>query len=283
MARPVTNRSASADGRLSTASARMVLAMTPPTMLPSMSRRGDQTSGRLPSALASVPTMKPSCTAIVRPARPEDPSDHSRERAGSTADALNHRDSANSSASDRAASARQRPATAGWLLDDALGAKPGDLLAAQAERREHLLGVLAADGRRGAHGSRRLRELDGHAELSDLAELRMLDVDDHLAVVHLGIADHLLRIVDLAHADIGLDEQLVPFVAGARLDDRLDLAPRAFLFGIGGADELIGLARELQEIRPADGLAEVLPQPRLGAGDREQLVVARLVDRVVRV
>src|SRR5207244_2752802 len=146
MARPVTNRSASAGPRPSTARASVVLATTPATMLPSMSRGGERTPA---------------------------------------------------------------PGHGGRSLDDALGAEPGDLLAAQAERREHLLGVLAADGRRGPHGPRCVRQLDGHAELTDLPELRMLDVHDHLAVVHLGIADHLLRVVDLAHADVGLDEELV--------------------------------------------------------------------------
>ncbi|MGH7833210.1 MAG: hypothetical protein ACREQK_06170 [Candidatus Binatia bacterium] len=55
----------------------------------------------MPSALSMVPTMKPNCTAIVRPARPLSPSCHSRDSAGSTAVALNQSDSASSSAMER--------------------------------------------------------------------------------------------------------------------------------------------------------------------------------------
>src|SRR5437667_181882 len=169
---------------------------------------------------------------------------------------------------NRSASAGPRPSTARASV--VLATTPATMLPSMSRRRD-------------PHGPRCVRQLDGHAELTDLPELRMLDVHDHLAVVHLRIADHLLRVVDLAHADVGLDEELVPLVAGARLDDRLDLAAGAVLFRVGRADELIGLARELEEIGPVDGLAEVLPQPRLGTGDGEELVVAGLVDRVVPV
>src|SRR5262249_55815392 len=244
MASPVTKRRTSAGPRLSTASASAALATTPATMLTIIKARGDHTSGRLPRALASVPTMKPSWTAMVNPARPEASSDHSRESAGRTADALNQRDSASSSASDRAASARQRPATAARLLDDAPGAEAGDLVAAQAETGENRFRVLAGDGRGAPHRARRLRQLDGDAELPDLPELRMLDVHHHFAVAHLRIGDHLLRIIDLAHAHVGFDELFVPVVPVARLDDRLDLAPGRFFFRIRRPDELIGLPCE---------------------------------------
>src|SRR2546422_3889484 len=76
-----------------------------------MSVRGDQTSGRLPSALASVPTMKPAWTAIVSAALPLSSSAHSRSSAGRTAEALNQRARAPSSASERTVSCRQARVT----------------------------------------------------------------------------------------------------------------------------------------------------------------------------
>ena len=57
--------------------------------------------------------MKPSCTAMVSAAAPASPSSHSRTSAGRTAEALNHRQRASSSPSDRERSARQRAADPG--------------------------------------------------------------------------------------------------------------------------------------------------------------------------
>ncbi len=59
MQAPVTKRSASAGPTSSIQSASAPLATAPSAALPAMSSRGDQTSGRLPRALARVPTMKP--------------------------------------------------------------------------------------------------------------------------------------------------------------------------------------------------------------------------------
>src|SRR5262245_8834962 len=280
---PVTKRSTSAGTRLSTASATRALATAPSTALTAMRRRGGQMSGRWVTAAIRVPAMKPSCTARVRPALPAPASDHSRASAGSTAEALNQSDSASSSASDRSVSCRQRSAITarGTLFDDLALAHSRDLLRAQAEVLEDRLGVLAGERRRGAYGARGVRELDGHAELAHPAVRRMLDVDDHAAVVDLRIAHHLLDLVDLAHADIVLHQVLVPVVAIARADDRLDGLAGRRLFRVGGAHELIGLTGVLGEVGTADGLAEVLPEPRLGAANRQELVVARLVDGVV--
>src|SRR5688572_4529031 len=309
MATPVTKRSTSAAGRLSTQRATTPLESAPRTALPAMSSRGDHTSGRLPSALTRVPPMNPSWTAMVSPALPPSPSCHSLRNAGSTAEAENQSDSASNSASDSTASCRQRASTivaAGlarldaWaarsrcarlrtllfaalarLLDDFAGAQGGDVGGAEAEVLEDHVGVLAAERCRRAHAARRVGELDGHAELAYAALGRMLDVDDHLPMVDLRVVDHLLDVIDLAHADVRLHEPLVPVVAIARLDDLLDLVAGGGLLAVGCPHELVRLAREPLEIRPADGLAEVRPQPRLGAADGQQLVVARLVDRVV--
>src|SRR5206468_8712390 len=88
---------------------------------------------------------------------------------------------------------------------------------------------------------------------------------------------------NLAHADVRFYQPVVPLVAIPAADDPLDLAPGRFLLGVGRPHELVGLAREPREVRALDGPAEVLPQPRLGAADGQELAVARLVDRVIGV
>ena len=65
---------------------------------------------------------------------------------------------------------------------------------------------------------------------------------------------------------------------------RASISSRACdLLGVGGAHELVLLAGEAREVGPPDGLAEVLPQPGLGAADGEVLAVPGVVHRVVRV
>jgi hypothetical protein len=105
---PVRKRRTRAGVRLSTQTASRPFTTAPASAPTIMSVRGDTTSGRLERAAASVPTMKPACTAIVSPARPPSPSAHSRERAGSTAEALNQSDSASSSAVASKPRARHR-------------------------------------------------------------------------------------------------------------------------------------------------------------------------------
>src|SRR5712691_8708698 len=164
-----------------------------------------------------------------------------------------------------------------------LSAHAPDVLVGQAEAPERFVGVLTGPGPEVADAAGRLAELDRDAELPHLAGGRVLGLDDHAPVEDLRVAHHLLDVVDLAHADIVPDEDLEPVVAVARPDDRLDRRTRRRLLGVRRADEMVRLAREPREVRPADGLAEVLPEPGLGAPDRQQLAVARLVDRVVGV
>ncbi len=111
----------------------------------------------------------------------------------------------------------------------------------------------------------------------------MLGLHDHLPGLNLGIVEDLLDVVHLPHADVVLDEEVVPLVAGPRPDDRLDLLPRLDFFRVRGTDELVGKAAVLDEVGPPDGLAEVLPEPGLGAADREELFVLGLVHGVIRV
>src|SRR5215472_791462 len=124
---PVITRSTSAGPRLSTHSATAALASAAAAALHVISRFDDQMSGRLPSALASVPRMKPSWTAMVRLAVPPLPRCHSRRSTSRTADALNQGDRASSSATASAASTRQRAAPASGapeLDEDATGSQP---------------------------------------------------------------------------------------------------------------------------------------------------------------
>src|SRR5262245_40004006 len=196
-----------------------------------MTARAEKTSGRLVRALTSVPTMKPACTAIVSPAAPPSPSAHSRRSAGSTADALNQSESAKSSASESSASWRQARVTR-LLLDDLLSSEVHDVRGRDAEILQHVFGVLVGHRRRAADRPRRVRHLDRDADLADAPLGRVLDVDDHLAMVDLRVGDHLRDVVDLTDADVSLHQRLVPVVAIARLDERLDLAPRRFFLGV---------------------------------------------------
>src|SRR6266852_273457 len=119
MHRPVAKRSTRAGAKLSTHMASAPLSAAPASALQPMRARGETMSGRLASAEPSVPRMKPAWTAMVSPARPPSPSAHSRESAGSTAEALNQSERAPSSAAERRARAGQRPGAGsgggGWI------------------------------------------------------------------------------------------------------------------------------------------------------------------------
>lgn len=65
-------------------------------------------SGRLKRALSKVPVTNPSCTESVSQFAPLSLKRHSVTNAGTTADPLNHKDMANSSAMASSASVRQR-------------------------------------------------------------------------------------------------------------------------------------------------------------------------------
>src|SRR5215467_14415242 len=277
---PVANRRMRAGPRLETQRASAALVTAPNTIPIVITLRAEKTSGRLVRALSRVPTMNPACTAIVRPAAPPTVRSHSRLSAGSTADALNQSESASSSASESSVSWRQARVTRS-LLDDSLASERRDVGGGHPEILQHVVGVLVGHRRRAPDRSGRLGELDRDTDLPHAPLGRVLDVDDHAAVVDLGVGDHLGDVVDLADADVGLHEELVPLVAVARLDQRLDLAPRGLFLGVGRAHELIGRPRETLEVGPPDRVAEVLPEPRLGAADRQELSVPRLVDRVV--
>src|SRR4029453_5901217 len=224
--------------------------------------------------------MNPARTAVVRRAAPPSVRPHSRLSAGRTADALNQSESASSSASESSVSWRQAPVTRS-LLAESLPSEVGDLAGRHAEVLQYVLCMLVGHRSRAPDRPGRVRQLDGDPDLTHPSLRRVLDVHDHAAVVDLRVGDHLGNVVDLADTDVGLHEELVPLVAVASPDERLDLVPRGLFLGVGRAHELIRGPREALEVGPPYRVAEVLPEPRLGAADRQELVVARRVDGVV--
>src|SRR6266508_150469 len=143
--------------------------------------------------------------------------------------------------------------------DDLFVAQGLDVGGGEAALAQDGVGMLPRMGRGGAHGTGRSRELDGDAEFFDGAQGRVLDLDHHVAGLHLRVGDHLLRVVHLADTDVRLDEQLVPLVTILGPDDGFDLVPCLDLFGVGRPHELVVRPREAHEIGAPDGLAEVLP------------------------
>src|SRR3989441_7766508 len=164
-----------------------------------MTRREENTSGRLTSALASVPTMKPAWTAIMRPALPPGPSAHSWVSAGNTADALNQSERAKSSASERSASWRQAGVTPS-LLDDSLPLQLRDLGGRHPQIFQHVLGMFGGHRRRAPDRPGRVGELDRDTDLPHPPVGGMLGVHDHPAVLDLWVVDHLFDVIDLPDA-----------------------------------------------------------------------------------
>ena len=69
-------------------------------------------------------------------------------------------------------------------------------------------------------------QLHRQAELADRAELRLVDLDDHLARPdQLGV-ERLVEVEDRLDAAVVLVVEGAPLVAGAGAEDRGDLAPR---------------------------------------------------------
>ena len=83
------------------------------------------------------------------------------------------------------------------LSDHALGLPAGQIVARVAEQAdEDLLVVLAGLGRQPAHAARRLRQLERRARGLQAAVDGMVELDEHLAGLHLRIGDHLGHVVD---------------------------------------------------------------------------------------
>src|SRR5215470_14158603 len=78
--------------------------------------------------------------------------------------------------------------------DDLLLAEGLDVGGGEAELAQDGVGVLAYEGRGGAHRAGRPRELDGDAELLDRPQCWMLHLHHHVAGLYLRVGDHLLRL-----------------------------------------------------------------------------------------
>jgi hypothetical protein len=69
----------------------------------------------------------------------------------------------------------------------------------------------------------------------------MLELHHHVARVHLRVLHHLVGLVDLADADVGLARKSLPLVPRARLHDGLDLLARTDLLGMASRTNWSGL------------------------------------------
>src|SRR5262249_24781962 len=84
------------------------------------------------------------------------------------------------------------------VLHDLAPPQAGNHLVVVAERTQHLVGMLAALGRRIAGVARRAGELDRLVDDLDIAELGMVDAGGHAEVTHLRVLEHLVHLVDRA-------------------------------------------------------------------------------------
>src|SRR5215210_4311668 len=135
-----------------------------------------------------------------------------------------------------------------------------DLLGRVARVGQHIHRVLPERRRRAVHLRRRPRELDREAELSHLAELRLLVGDHHLALAYKRGLERLVEVEDRLDHRVVLVVERAPLLARLGLEDLGDLAMSV---GIG----LLELM--LDQVLTPDPLAEAGPELRLErpAGD----------------
>src|SRR5262245_19954021 len=160
------------------------------------------------------------------------------------------------------------PAAKLAVLHDLAPAQAGNRLVVVAERTQHLVGVLAALGRRIADVARRTGKLDRLVDDLDIAELGVVDAGRHAEVTHLRILEHLVHFVYRAARNAGCVENVDPFPA----------RPRADLFGdrrIEGDAILRSqlVRRELRvagEMLGSDRAAEALEDVLSGGGDVDE-------------
>src|SRR5579863_313128 len=160
------------------------------------------------------------------------------------------------------------------LLNCAVGAPAGDILGRVAKVGEDGVGMLAHLRRDRANRAWGLRELHRDADLFDRAAVGGRYFDDHVAGANLRVVFKLVEREHLADADVGLDQQVEPFVAGFSLEDRSEALahrrPPGLVVLIGG------------ELLDAERAAEVGVEPRLHRADRDDFAVASNVTAVVR-
>ena len=164
-------------------------------------------------------------------------------------------------------------ASVGSCAGPAIGARTEqlhDLLGAEAGLVQHLLGVLAERRGRGVDCPRGAGELHRDAQLPHRPQVRLLPLDDHLALAdELGVE----RLVDVEHR---LDHRVVlvveglPLGAGPRAEDLRDLRPRLRAVAV----ELLG-----DQVLALDAGAEARPELRLERAHRD-VAVGGLVGQI---
>ena len=111
----------------------------------------------------------------------------------------------------------------------------------------------------------------------------MVEVEGHLPVPDLRVVEHLGDGVDRPRADVRADQQLVPLLAVAGEEEGLELLARGGVRLARGPRKVAHLHPAVLEVGAADRVAEVVPEPRLGAADGDLFPVASAVGPVVGV
>ena len=143
-----------------------------------------------------------------------------------------------------------------------------DVVVAVAERREHLVGVLA-EARPGLLDlAGRARQLDRRAEQLDrLLRARLVELDDHLARAHELAVERLVETQHRLQAAVVVRRELLPLGARLLQEDALDLRVRLR----AGRLELL-----LDQVLAADAAAPGLEELRLERAERHVAVGARV-------
>ena len=117
--------------------------------------------------------------------------------------------------------------------------------------------------------------------MGDFPRLGMVEFDRHVAVSDLRVLEDFGHVVHLADADVGLGEEREPFVASLGTQDFLQFVTHSVVAFGRRLREVRGLHAAVLPVRPVQGVADVVPQPGLGAADRQQLAVLGGVHAVV--
>src|SRR5205809_6867393 len=166
-------------------------------------------------------------------------------------------------------------------LDHLVATEHIDIGRGVAEDGEDLVRVLAELWRGGAHRDGARRHPDRRADVGYAAELRVIGVDHHLAVQHLGIGEELLVGVDGPAGHTRVVQGLHP-VRGRRGREhcrQLALEDGAMAPAVGAAAE----ARVFDPLRVPEGLGTALPDTLAGRAQHQIAVLGleALVGRVL--
>ena len=96
-------------------------------------------------------------------------------------------------------------------------------------------------------------------------------------MLHLRISKHLGDGVDRANADILVAQKRHPGSARTLAENRLEGVPDSGFLRIWGAPQMLRAPTVRHKFRPLERLAQIFPQPGLGASHRQELPILRLV------